>query len=51
MAKSVDISLDGVKDLWDSVVDYFNDITLYQQLAWGAVGLGLVLIIVAIIVW
>jgi hypothetical protein len=44
MAKTVEISMDSIKG-------YFSGLTSFQQLAWGAIGLGVVLIIVAIVVW
>ena len=55
MAKTVDISWESIKqgftDTWEKIESYFESITLYQQIAWGGVGLGLVLVIVALIVW
>lgn len=55
MAKTVDISLEKVQqwftDTWEKIISYFESITLYQQVAWGGVGLGLLLVIVALIVW
>ena len=55
MAKTVDISWASIKEgavgLWERVEEYFSSITLYQQVAWGAVGFGLILVILALIVW
>lgn len=51
MAKTVDISLDSVQQLLEQIQDYFMGITLYQQIAWGAIGLGAILILVGVIVW
>ncbi|MBD3209521.1 hypothetical protein GF367_03835 [Candidatus Woesearchaeota archaeon] len=50
MAKTVDLSLDSFKELWQKIVDYFSGLTLYQKIAWGAVGVGVVLIISGVIV-
>lgn len=51
MAKTVDISLDSFKELWQKIVDYFTGLTLYQQIAWGAVGLGVLLLVSGAIAW
>ncbi|MBN1274693.1 hypothetical protein JXA12_00165 [Candidatus Woesearchaeota archaeon] len=51
MAKTVDLSLDSFKELWGDVVDYFTGLELLSLVAWGAIGLGVILVIVALIVW
>lgn len=60
MAKTVDISMDSIKEffssipeklteLWDKIMHYFQSITLYQQIAWGVLALGLILFILAFV--
>lgn len=58
MAKTVEISLDSFKRMWENVKSFFLELKeeflaldMFEQYAWGAVGLGFVLVIVGIIVW
>ena len=40
---------DRLQEMTASVVDYFSHLTLYQQIAWGLIGLGLLLILVGLL--
>tara|TARA_Y100000031_G_scaffold138044_1_gene163629 strand:- start:912 stop:1058 length:147 start_codon:yes stop_codon:yes gene_type:complete len=43
--------LDPVTEYFQDVGDYFQHLNMYQAIAWGCIGLGLILIVVAIILW
>lgn len=51
MAKTVEISMESLQRLLQQIQEYFMGITLFQQIAWGAVGLGSVLVVFAAILW
>lgn len=62
MGKSISISTESLQrflgqlqeslsEAWEKVKAYFMNLTLYQLIAWGAIGLGLILVIVALIIW
>lgn len=40
---------DKLTELWEKIITYFENITLYQQIAWGTIGLGLILLILGIV--
>ena len=42
--------LDKLTELWENILANFEGITLYQQIAWGVLALGLILFILAFIV-
>ncbi len=54
MAKTIDISMDSFKKLYDDVsqwiIDFFNTADMYELIAVGAIGLGLILFIVGLII-
>lgn len=51
MGKTVDISLESVQQLLGQIQAYFEGLDLFSLIAWGAIGVGLILVIVSLIVW
>ena len=51
MAEWVDDIVERAQQFLEQVLTYFRGLDLYQMIAWGAIGLGLILLIVALIVW
>ncbi len=47
-SKSVEIDFDRI---FGNLKDYFSNLTLTQEYAWAAIGLGILLVIVSVIIW
>lgn len=42
---------ENLQAFFDRVVVYFSHLDLYQLIAWGAIGLGFIFVVVSLFVW
>ena len=49
MNGQIEISTESLERAWNNTVEYFTTLDLYQTIAWGAIGLGLILAIVGLV--